>query len=100
MGKEGQVAQFGRCISKSQILARGKIAIHSVTLIATSGGTGDVTIYDGDNTSAEKKIKVMAPASGTQQVIFPRGYPFNQAMYVAVGSNVDCVYITWSFREG
>jgi len=100
MGERKDIAEFGKCVSASQILARGKIAIHSVTLIATSGGTADITIYDGDNTSAEKKIKVTAPASGTRQVIFPRGYPLNQAMYVNVGSNVDCVYITWSFREG
>jgi len=99
MSMKNSIADFCKCISTSQILARGKVAIFSITLVATSGGVADVAIYDGDNTTGEKRIELIAAANSTQHVTFPKGCPFNQAMYVNVGSNVSCVCITWSFRE-
>jgi len=99
MDKRQEIAQFSKCISKSQILARGRIVIHSVILVATSGGTADVTIYDGDNTSGEKKMRLKASADTVNAVAFPIGFLLNQAMFVSIGSNVDCVCISWSHVE-
>ena len=92
------IAEFGKLINTSTILARGDIILHSITVVATSGGVADVTIYDGENTSAEKKIKVTAAASTTKQVIFNPAFSLRHGLYVSVGSNVDCVYLTWSYR--
>ncbi|RLG10440.1 hypothetical protein DRN69_09030 [Candidatus Pacearchaeota archaeon] len=92
------IAEFGKLITASTILARGDIILHSITVVATSDGVANISIYDGENTSAEKKIKVTAAASTTKQIIFTPAFPLRHGLYVSIGSNVDCVYLTWSYR--
>ena len=93
-----QWAEFGALTIHSGVIVRGHIVIHSITLVATDAGAASITIYDGENTSAEKKVKITTPANTTEHLTFPLGYPFRRAIYISLGSNVDAVYLTWSYR--
>lgn len=67
--------------------------IYEIVLTATSAGGADVSIYEGDSATGEKKIVVKAEASTTKVVILFDGYEIKKACYVKLGNNVENLII-------
>lgn len=59
------------------------------SIIATSGGTADFTLYDGIDSGGELLEKLTIAASSGGRVGYPFGIVLQRGLYVDIGSNVS-----------
>ncbi|RLG91226.1 hypothetical protein DRO34_04350 [Candidatus Bathyarchaeota archaeon] len=80
-------------VTIDQVVHNKRCILYDTILIATSGGTADVAIYDGVNTTGKKLCKLYAPASDIRG-LHPRVPIFlENGLYIDVGSNVEGVLV-------
>lgn len=71
-------------------------ALLSAVLLLCSGGGGDITIYEGLDTSSGRMIcRIEGANNVTNNILFNPPIPCPRGIYVDVGSNVSEALIMW-----
>ena len=70
---------------------------HGGVLLATSGGTATVAVYDGLDTSGDLIAYFSAAASARDPSYLPIGIPLRHGLYVDVSTNVSSFVVFFSF---
>ena len=80
-------------VSVDQIVEVEKGYLVDAILSAAAGGASTVTIYDGHNTSG-KVLVILSCVASTKDHLNPREpIPFENGLYVDVGSNVASLLV-------
>ena len=82
-------------ITADQQVVSGPLRLLAVTLVATSAGAADCTLYHGRGTDGVKLAVLRTGASTSRNLPLPRGVDLDQGLYVDVGSNVEGVVVVW-----
>lgn len=70
-------------------LAQRAAVYHGGVILATSGGTATVNIYDGLDTTGELIDSFSVAASTPDTHVFDRGVALQVGLYIDIGSNVS-----------
>lgn len=82
-------------VTADTILTNKPCLLFGLIVLASVAG-GDVTIYDGQDAVAGRKVgRFEGPADESVPILFPHPIPLNNGLYVDVGSNITEVGIYW-----
>lgn len=81
-------------LTASEILARRKCDLSLVIPLA-GNDTGDLNVYDGEDTGGELKLRVRLPAKQSKPFHFPRPMRFKVGLYVDFTQKIDGCLVQW-----
>ena len=82
-------------VTQDGLVAEGPLRLRSVTLVATTAGAADVTLYHGRGTDGRVLAVMRTGASTSRNLPLSGGVELPQGLYVDVGSNVEGVAVVW-----
>lgn len=83
------------CRTASGIIHKNRCHLVGIIVTSKDNKSGYVDVYDGENTSQEKVMRVRAVQNTSQPVLFPKPVIMRRALYVYLNGDAEEFTVFW-----